>query len=61
LQVLASSAQPLPEKATVDLIKLAIGTSQDNLTKAIDGFTKWIGNFNTKMMLIRDDLEALME
>jgi predicted nucleotide-binding protein len=51
----------LPEKPSVDLIKLAVGAAENTLTKCTDGYTKWIGDFNTKMMLIREELEALME
>jgi len=51
----------LPEKSNVDLIKRAIGTAEHNLEKAIDGYREWISAFNSKMMLIKEELEALME
>jgi hypothetical protein len=49
----------LPEQITADLIKLAIGTVEDSFTKAIAGYTEWIAAFNTKMTLIKEELEAL--
>jgi hypothetical protein len=51
----------LPDAPTVDLLKLAVGPVEDKLTKAIDGYTKWIAAFNTKMLHIKDELEFLME
>jgi hypothetical protein len=49
----------LPEKPNTDLIKLAIGPVEDNFAKAIAGYTEWIAAFNTKMMLVKGELEAL--
>ena len=51
----------LPDKPTVDLLKLAVGPIEDKFTKAIDGYTKWIAAFNTKMLLVKEELEFLME
>jgi hypothetical protein len=50
----------LPDKPTPDLIKLAIGPSEARFEGAITKYTNWISAFNTKMLLLKDELEALM-
>lgn len=53
--------QSLPDNPTVNLLKLAVGPVEDRFTKAVDGYTKRIGAFNTKMQLAKDELEFLMD
>jgi hypothetical protein len=55
------SLKSLPDTPTVDLLKLAVGPVEEKFTKAIDGYTKWIAAFNTKMLLVKEELEFLME
>lgn len=50
----------LPDKPTADLIKLAVSPSETRFEGAITEYTNWISAFNTKMSLLRDELDVLM-
>jgi hypothetical protein len=50
----------MPEKPNANLIKLAVGPTEEKFEKAISSYSNWIGKFNTKMLLVRNELEALM-
>ena len=50
----------LPDKPGTDLIKRVIGQPEAVLENAITKYTNWIAAFNTKTLLLRDELEALM-
>jgi hypothetical protein len=50
----------LPDKPTVDQLKRLIAPSETKFENTITKYGTWISNFNTKMLLLRDELEALM-
>jgi hypothetical protein len=56
-----NALQHLPNRPAVDLIKLAIGPSQSDLVKAMEIYTQWIAAFNAKVILLKGELEFLME
>jgi hypothetical protein len=55
-----TALRALPEKPNADLIKLAITPSETKLEQGIEKYLRWIGDFNTKMKLLRDEVESLM-
>jgi hypothetical protein len=50
----------IPHGARQPLIKLAVGNQEAKLEDAIKNYSGWIGRFNNKMMVARDDLDRLM-
>ena len=54
------AVKSLPDKAGTDLVKRVIGKPETVLENAITKYTNWIAAFNTKTLLLRDELEALM-
>jgi hypothetical protein len=48
------------DNPTADLIQLAIGPSESRFETAVTKYTSWISAFNTKVLLLREELEALM-
>jgi carotenoid cleavage dioxygenase-like enzyme len=55
------TVKSLPDKAAAtDLVKRVIGQPESVLESAITKYTNWIAAFNTKVLLLRDELEALM-
>jgi hypothetical protein len=50
----------LPDNPSVDLIKRVAGQSEPEFENAITKYTNWIASFNTKTLLLKDELEMLM-
>ncbi len=50
----------IPRGASQQLIKLAVGNSEAKFEDAIKNYSGWIGRFNNKMMVAKDDLDRLM-
>jgi hypothetical protein len=54
------AVKTLPDKPGTDLVKRVIGPPEAALENAIKKYTNWMAAFNTKTLLMRDELEALM-
>ncbi len=50
----------IPHRPGQQLIKLAVGNSEGKFETAIKTYSEWIGRFNNKMMVAKDDLDRLM-
>jgi hypothetical protein len=50
----------IPHGASQQLIKLVVGNSEAKFEGAIKNYSGWIGRFNNKMMVAKDDLDRLM-